>query len=107
MDPVLDFSFRLSNQVVPTNSGPRLIYALAEVFGEQEAQSLPTNLGFIIDTSESMRIRLVTESQFMELIKNGLAHEVITDGVPAYQISSLPEDWTAQLPRRIDFVADA
>lgn len=103
----LNLSFRVSTRVVPVSGGPRLVYGLVEINGGQGAQALPTNLGFLIDTSESMRIRLVTEKQFAELVKNGLAKEVMTDGVPAYQITAVPNEWMAQLPRRIDYVADA
>jgi Ca-activated chloride channel homolog len=102
-----DLSFRVSTGIVPALEGPRLIYALVEITGGQGADALPTNLGFLIDTSESMRIRLVTEKQFAELVKNGLAKEVMTDGVPAYQITAAPNEWMAQLPRRIDYVSDA
>jgi Ca-activated chloride channel family protein len=101
------FSFRLSSLVVQEGDGPRLLYGLVEINGGQGAEALPSNLGFLIDISESMRIRLVTEKQFAELVKNGLAKEVMTDGVPAYQITAAPNEWMAQLPRRIDYVADA
>jgi Ca-activated chloride channel homolog len=102
-----DLSFRVSTRVVPATEGSRLVYGLVEITGGQGAEVLPTNLGFLIDTSESMRIRLVTEKQFAELVKNGLAKEVMTDGVPAYQITAAPNEWMAQLPRRIDYVSDA
>jgi Ca-activated chloride channel family protein len=102
-----NLSFRVSTRVVPPGEGPRLVYGLVEINGGQGAEVLPTNLGFLIDTSESMRIRLVTEKQFAELVKNGLAKEVMTDGVPAYQITATPNDWMVQLPRRIDYVSDA
>ncbi len=103
----LNLSFRVSTRVVPASEGPRLVYGLVEINGGQGAEALPTNLGFLIDTSESMRIRLVTEKQFAELVKNGLAKEVMTDGVPAYQITAMPNEWMTQLPRRIDYVSDA
>lgn len=106
-DSLPDLSFRVSTRVVPAGEGPRLVYGLVEINGGQGAAALPTNLGFLIDTSESMRIRLVTEKQFAELVKNGLAKEVMTDGVPAYQITAAPNEWMAQLPRRIDYVSDA
>jgi len=102
-----ELSFRVSTRVVPASEGPRLVYGLVEIKGGQGAEALPTNICFLIDTSESMRIRLVTEKQFTELVKNGLAKEVMTDGVPAYQITAAPNGWMAQLPRRIDFVSDA
>jgi hypothetical protein len=83
---------------------------LTEVSGGEGAQSLPSNLGFIIDTSDSMRIRVVSEKQFAELAKKGLAKEVMTDGVPAYQITFPSNERMASasdFPRRIDYVSEA
>lgn len=86
---------------------PRLVYLLLEVTGGQGAQSLPGNLAFIIDVSESMRIRMVTDEQFRELVQNGQAVEVMTDGVPAYQITSATPEVVSKFPRRIDYLAQA
>ncbi len=109
----LSLSFRISTRAVAALDSPRLVYGLVEISGGHGAETLPTNLGFLIDTSESMRIRLVTETQFADLVRNGLAKEVMTDGVPAYQVTaasgetSFANDWMTQLPRRIDYVMDA
>ncbi len=97
----------LSSSVVPLQKGPRLVYLLAEISGGDGAETLPGNLAFVIDASESMRIRLVTDQQFADLAKNGRVREVLTDGVPAYQIDSPTGEWMANLPRRIDYVAAA
>ena len=107
MTSELDFSLKLSEPDGPFQGDMRLLYGVLEVHGGSEAGGLPSNLGFVIDTSDSMRIRLVTEKQFAELVKSGHAQEVMTDGIPAYQISSIPEEMISRLPRRIDFVADA
>jgi Ca-activated chloride channel family protein len=80
---------------------------LIDITGGESATTIPSNLGFIIDTSESMRIRLVTDDQFTDLVKKGQAQEVMTDGVPAYQITAISNDQVAKFPRRIDFVEDA
>jgi Ca-activated chloride channel family protein len=97
----------LASSIVPITGQPRLVYLLVDVSGGEGAHTLPSNLGFILDTSDSMRIRLVTDEQFMQLARNGQAQEVMTDGVPAYQIKSVSSDLLSKFPRRIDYVSDA
>lgn len=97
----------LSSDVIPASDQPRLLYLLLEVSGGEGAQTLPSNLGFIIDTSDSMHIRLVSDEQFLELAKNGQAQEIMTDGVPAYQITSITNESLGNYPRRIDYVSKA
>jgi Ca-activated chloride channel family protein len=103
----LTLSCMLAATTAPVTGQRRLVYLLVEVTGGEGAGSLPGNLGFILDASDSMRIRLVTDEQFVELAKNGLAQEVMTDGVPAYQIRSVPPEMIARFPRRIDYVSEA
>ena len=101
----------LSTNTIPAGSEPRLVYLLLEVEAEAEAAPIQedhsANLAFVIDVSESMRVRLVTHQEFAELARNGLAQEVLTDGIPTYQISQASGDWVARLPRRIDSVIQA
>jgi Ca-activated chloride channel family protein len=97
----------LASSIVPVTGQPRLVYLLIDVAGGEGARSLPSNLGFILDTSDSMRIRLVTDEQFVQLARNGQAQEVLTDGVPAYQIKSVSGDIISKFPRRIDYVSEA
>lgn len=107
MSAPLQFSCSLSSKTVPVSATARLVYLLLEVGGGEGAQALPSNLGFVIDVSDSMRIRLVSDQQFAELIRNGQAQEVMTDGVPAYQITSAANGMMETLPRRIDYVSEA
>jgi hypothetical protein len=104
---LLNLACSLSLRSIPASGAQRLVYLLAEVTGGQGAQTLPGNLGFIIDASDSMRIRLVTNEQFAALAKNGMAQEVMTDGVPAYQLTAIPSEMIASFPRRIDYVSEA
>jgi Ca-activated chloride channel family protein len=103
----LSLSCKLSSRVLPITDGPRLVYLLIDISGGGGGHTLPSNLGFIIDTSDSMRIRLVTDEQFAELARNGQAQEIMTDGVPAYQITSIPNELMTRFPRRIDYVTEA
>jgi hypothetical protein len=97
----------LAASTVPVTNQPRLVYLLLEATGGEGSQTLPSNLGFILDTSDSMRIRLVTDEQFVELARDGRAQEVMTDGVPAYQIKSIPNELISKFPRRIDYLSEA
>src|SRR4030067_1185348 len=103
----LNLKHSFAASTFPVTGQRRLIYVLVEISGGEGADSLPSNLSFLLDTSDSMRIRLVTDEQFSELAKNGLAQEVMTDGVPAYQIKSVSNEMSKQFPRRIDYVSQA
>jgi Ca-activated chloride channel family protein len=107
MTTSLNLTCSLSSKVIPAGDGSRLVYLLIDITGGESVDAIPSNLGFVIDTSESMRIRLVTDEQFADLVKKGQAQEVMTDGVPAYQITAISDEQVARFPRRIDYVVDA
>jgi Ca-activated chloride channel family protein len=110
-DDTLRLNSTLSHPAILAGAGaggqPRLVHLLLEVSGGSQGESLPMNLGLVVDVSESMHIRLVSDVQFRELASQGLAQEIITDGVPAWQINSAPPDLVNQLPRRIDYLRTA
>jgi Ca-activated chloride channel family protein len=99
----------LNTHYVPITNQPRLLYLLVEVGGGggRAAGSLPANLSIVVDKSESMHIRLVTDEQFEELARRGLLKEVLVDGVPAWHTDGLPDYILKQFPRKIDRVKDA
>ena len=105
--PPLSLSCTAATPVIPLTGEPRLVYVLLEVSGGEGAGALPVNIGLIIDGSDSMRIRLVTDEQFAQLATEGKAKEVMTDGVPAYQITDISSDAVKNFPRRIDYVSEA
>jgi len=107
MNSLLSLRTSLNTPIVPVTGHSRLAYLLVEIAGGEDAQSLPINLGLLIDASESMRIRMVTEAQFKELVGGGSTKEVLTDGIPAWEISSVSNDKMRQFPRKIDYVSDA
>lgn len=107
MSASLNLSCALSRPAIPVTGQPQLLYLLLEATGGEGADSLPTHLDLVIDCSDSMRVRLVTDEQFKQLAQYGYAQEVLTDGVPAYQITSVPPEALRQFPRRIDYVAEA
>jgi Ca-activated chloride channel family protein len=97
----------LNSPVIPVAGSARLVYLLVEISGGEDAQSLPMNLGLVIDASESMHIRMVTEAQFKELVGLGNTKEVLTDGIPAWEIDSVPNEMVRNFPRKIDYVSEA
>lgn len=107
MSAPLNLVCTLSSDVVPSQGAPRLIYLLAEISGGDGAETLPGNLAFVIDASESMRIRLVNDQQFADLASSGQVQEILTDGVPAYKVAADSGEWMVNLPRRIDYVIRA
>lgn len=92
---------------IPVSNNARLVYLLIEIAGGEDTQSLPINLGLVIDASESMRIRMVTEEQFRELIGRGNTREILTDGIPAWEIESASNEMVQKFPRKIDYVSEA
>jgi Ca-activated chloride channel homolog len=107
MTASLTLSSALSSHQVSASTQPQLVYLLVEIGGGEGAHSLPVNLGLVIDTSDSMKIRLVTEEQFAQMAGNGSAKEVLTDGIPSWQIEAVPDELVRQFPRKIDYVQDA
>jgi hypothetical protein len=107
MTEKLDLTCSISTPYLPSTEQPRLVYLLLEVNGPVHKETLPVNLSFVVDTSDSMHIRLVTDDQFEALAKRGLLKETLIDGVPAWQPDAIPSETLTQFPRKIDRVKDA
>lgn len=103
----LSLDCHVNTPYVPITSRPRLVYVLLEVNDSADGVSFPVNLGLVVDVSESMHIRLATDSQFEELARAGVLKETLVDGVPAWQSTDVPRDVIDELPRKIDRVKDA
>lgn len=102
-----DLRYTVNAPFVPVTGSPRLLYLLLEISGGASSSTLPVNLALVVDTSNSMYIRLADEGQFKELARMGRLREVVVDGVPAWQSSDIPDEILARLPRKIDRVKDA
>jgi Ca-activated chloride channel family protein len=107
MSSNLTLTSSLGNPTIPVGSQARLVYVLVEIGGGQGAGNLPLNLSLVLDSSNSMRIRLLTEEQFAQLAAQGQAVEIVTDGVPAWEITDVLPQVMSQFPRRIEYVRDA
>ncbi|MBN1179960.1 MAG: VWA domain-containing protein [Anaerolineae bacterium] len=92
---------------LPLTTQPYLVYLLVEIDDEAGGAALPVNLILVVDTSESMHIRLVSESQFEALARAGRLQEVLIDGVPAWQPVGITEEELNRLPSRMERVRDA
>ncbi|MCS6887143.1 MAG: VWA domain-containing protein [Chloroflexus sp.] len=70
--------------------------------------ALPLHLAIVADASRSMRIPIVDEDQFRELVRSSGAHEVLVDGVPVWQLGTpLAGETRARYPSPIDYTARA
>jgi len=107
MSEPLQLTPSLNTPYIPVTRQPRLVYLLLETGGSADDDFLPVNLGLVVDTSESMRIRLASEAQFEELARAGVLKEVLVDGVPAWESGEIPVKALMRLPRKIDLVKDA
>lgn len=107
MTEPLTLTCTVNTPYLPVTDSPRLVYLLLEVGGGVDAGSLPVDLALVVDVSESMHFRLATEAQFEDMARKGLLHEVLVDGVPAWQSSGIPREVLTGLPRKIDRVRDA
>jgi len=86
---------------------PRLVYLRMDIEGEGLKARAPGYIVLLIDCSESMRIRLVTEEQFRALASGGELVEVLTDGVPAWQVRNVSMEMIQQFPTRMSYVSQA
>ncbi len=110
MTSQLNLKCTLNISTLQAGGTTRLVYLLLEVKpGDSAAsrQPVPVNLGLVVDVSESMYIRLVSDSEMAELEQLGLLEEVIADGVPAWEIKDIPAEVIARFPRRIDRLQEA
>ena len=107
MPESLQLTSTLNTPYIPITRQPRLVYLLLKTASGADNDFLPINLGLVVDTSESMRIRLANEAQFEELARAGILKEVLVDGVPAWESGEIPVKAMMQLPRKIDLVKDA
>ncbi|MGB9890753.1 MAG: vWA domain-containing protein, partial [Anaerolineae bacterium] len=103
----MELTWSLNTSAIPVTAQPRLVYLLLEVRGVGGPTSIPVNLSIVVDVSDSMHIRLVTEEQFRSLARRGVLREVLVDGAPAWQSEGIPEGVLASFPRKIDRVRDA
>jgi hypothetical protein len=83
-------------------------YSLLTIAADSEAGVTPVNWAIIADASRSMRIPIVNEAQFRELVRSGSAQEVLVDGMPVWQLEgTVPAEIRAAAPSALDHTARA
>lgn len=86
-----------------TRQEPQICYAIVTVAADAGGGAEPLNWAVVADASRSMRIPIVSEEQFRELVRAGGAQEVLVDGVPVWQLSGpVPEAVRAAAPSALD-----
>ncbi len=87
---------------------PQLCYALVTVTADAGGGATPVSWAVVADASRSMRIPIVSEEQFRELVRSGGAQEVLVDGVPVWQLAGpVPEEVRAAAPSALEHTARA
>ena len=85
----------------------QLCYALVTISAGQ-GQGRGVNWAFLADASRSMRIPIISDSQFRALVREGGAQETLVDGVPVWQLSGpVPDAIRAQSHSALDHTARA
>ncbi len=89
-------------------AGAQVAYALVTIGAEGSVGPAPLNWVVVADASRSMRIPIVSEEQFRDLVRDGGAHEVLVDGLPVWQLAGpVPEAVRAVAPSALDHTARA
>ncbi len=89
-------------------AAPQLAYALVHLAADAGAGAAPIHWAVVADASRSMRIPIVSEEQFRELVRSGGASEVLVDGLPVWQLNGpVPEAIRATAPSALEHTARA
>lgn len=87
---------------------PQLCYVLVTLGTDAAGGAAPVTWAVVADASRSMRIPIVSEEQFRQLVRSGGAQEVLVDGVPVWQLTGpVPEAVRATAPSALDHTARA
>jgi len=94
--------------VLPPRGEPQVAYALVTLAAGAAGGAAPISWAVVADASRSMRIPIVSEEQFRQLVRSGDAQEVLVDGVPVWQLAGpVPEEIRASAPSAIDHTVRA
>ncbi len=93
--------------VLAARNEAQVCYALLRLSaGNRARQSICW--GLVADASRSMRIPIISEEQFRDLVREGGAQEVLVDGVPVWQLAApVPAELRAQAPSALDHTVRA
>lgn len=89
-------------------SETQVAYGIVAIRADAGIGPAPIHWAVIADVSRSMRIPIVSEEQFRDLVRHGGAYEVLVDGMPVWQLSDpVPETLRASVPSALDYTARA
>jgi hypothetical protein len=98
------------NPYIPVTHQRHLVYVLIEVDPDDPlsvAQTPSTlNLGLVVDASESMSIPILSEAQFRDLQRRGMARQKTVDGVAVWQFE-VPRGFQIKAPSNLEFTQQA
>jgi hypothetical protein len=101
-------SLQPSELALAPRADPQLCYALVTLGADAGGGGTPVNWAVVADASRSMRIPIVSEEQFRELVRSGGVQEVLVDGVPVWQLAGpVPDEVRASAPSALDHTARA
>ncbi|WP_240695668.1 VWA domain-containing protein [Candidatus Chloroploca sp. Khr17] len=90
------------------STGVQVGYAIVTIAADTGGAAMPVNWAVVADASRSMRIPIVSEAQFRDLVRAGGAEEVLVDGVPVWQLTTpVPETIRASAPSALDHTVRA
>lgn len=88
---------------------PQICYVLVTLRPQTGSSGdRPVNWALVADASRSMRIPIVDEAQFRQLVRAGGAHEVLVDGIPVWQLTEpVDPQLRGETPSALDYTARA
>jgi hypothetical protein len=93
---------------LPPRPEAQLCYALVSLAADAGGGAAPVDWAVVADASRSMRIPIVSEAQFRELVRSGGAQEVLVDGVPVWQLAGpVPPELRSAAPSALEHTARA
>lgn len=105
----LNLSLQPNHPTLAYLDAPQLCYALVTLDAQGDGSGAPAiNWALVADASRSMRIPIVSEAQFRQLVREGGAQEVLVDGIPVWQLTQpVPPEVKADAPSALDYTARA
>ncbi|WP_322822130.1 vWA domain-containing protein [Chloroflexus sp.] len=92
---------------IPALNQPQVAY-LHLTIAAAGTTGLPLHMTIVADSSRSMRIPILNEQQFRDIVRGSGAHEVLVDGVPVWQLNNpLSSEQRSRYRSPIDYTTHA
>ena len=105
---MLTLNIRPERPALDVLAEPQVCYLLVTARATGGAGPSPVSWALVADASRSMRIPIVDEQVFRELVQAGGAQETLVDGVPVWQLAGeVPASVRAAAPSALSYVARA